>query len=173
MCITQQINCGDDIATWVQAIASVVTILAMFLIVQWQRCIDKKKAEKTRNDLVKNYLAAAINFAAGTIEKAKLLDTWCNQSSVPYQNLTYMRAELEAITAGLRNIPMWELGKFELITGISSIQSLSNLVLEVLKDAEDSVDSVWQQSARVHLATLIPELEKYLIALVAAEKTQK
>jgi hypothetical protein len=165
---------SSDLAAWVQAIGTIAAVGAALIVVIWQHHLEKLRVAKSHRDLVTRYLSSAISLAGGVKQNAETLRDWCEMTLSRKQELFFMAKNVESISNALNNIPIWELDTFELIVNVVPIQSLSKILLETVRYAENLEDGTlnWKPTTKLRLNNVIPEINKILSTLLEIQKAR-
>lgn len=165
---------SSDLAAWVQAIGTIITIGVALFVVILQHNLEKVRTAKSQQDLITRYLATVISLAGGLKEKAGKLAKWCAAGGTNQQDLYFMLREVDAINNALNSFPIWELETFDLIVNVVSIQALSNTLLRIVHTAESlaSNSGNWVQATNSKLPNTDFEITGKLFALTQIEKSR-
>lgn len=161
-----------EYAAWVQAIGSISAVVATLVVMFWQFANQRKTKEREQKELIKRYIESAISLGGGIDQKAQKLNQWASTLSLNPGDLTYMRAEVETISAALKQLPIWQIDNFDAIETIVCLQTHSVVLLETLKTAETQWANKinWTPSVQSKLATLLPDIQSKLPKLIAVSK---
>lgn len=164
-----------DWAAWVQAIGSVLAIVAAVLISSHQGRSEKRREADRAKERVTDVIATTIHLAGGLIKIDSKLNQMCSAGSASNPDLELMAVEIGSINRALEGVPIWELHAFDVVENIVSIQSLSE-TLKVLVNTVKSINlhgNHWASQIRGQLVVVSPDLHKRMAALVAIEKARK
>lgn len=165
---------NSDLAAWVQAIGTIVAVGAALIVVIWQHHLEKLRVAKSHRDLVTRYLSSTISLAGGVKHNAETLRDWCEMTLTSKQDLFFMAKNVESISNALNNIPIWELDSFELIVNLIPIQSLSKILLETVRYAENMEGGAlnWKPTTKMRINDVIPEINKVCSTLLEIQKAR-
>jgi len=161
-----------EYASWVQAIGSVAAVVVTLVVMFCQFSNQRKTKEREQKELIKRYIESAISLGGGVDQKAQKLNQWASALSLNPGDLTFMRAEVETISAALNQLPIWQIDNFEAIKTIVCLQTHAVVLVETLKTAESqwAKGINWTSGAQNKLATLIPDIQAKLPELIAIAK---
>jgi len=159
-------------AAWVQAIGSIVAVVVTLVVMFCQFSNQRKTKEREQKDLDKRHIESAISLGGGIDQKAQKLNQWARTLSLNHEDLTFMRVEVETISAALSQLPIWQIDNFDGIEALVCLQTYSVVLVETLKIAEAQWEKGinWTPGAQQKLATLIPSIQAKLPELIVIAK---
>lgn len=164
---------STEYAAWVQAIGSIGAVVVTLIVMFCQFANQRETKEREQKELIKKYIESAISLGGGIDQKAQKLSQWISTLSLNPGDLTFIRAEVETISAALNQLPIWQIDNFEAIKTIVCLQTHAVILVETLKTAESqwAKGINWTSGAQNKLATLIPDIQTKLPELIAISKS--
>ena len=161
-----------EYAAWVQAVGSIGAVVVTLIVMFCQFANQRETKEREQKELIKRYIESAISLGGGIDQKAQKLSQWTSALSLNPGDLTFMRAEVETISAALNQLPIWPIDNFEAIKTIVCLQTHAVVLVETLKTAESqwAKGINWTSGAQNKLATLIPDIKTKLPELITILK---
>lgn len=157
-------------ASWVQAIGSIVAIVASVAMVRWQMSAererqvhDERKRVELRVEVVLRILAEAHGWIDLVAANTKTDDDV--RTKIPH---VFDEDRIAAIQAALDGIPLWDLPSSDFVTPIIQFkhaasrvfQSLHVIKAELLQNPRDSTTDYSQHEAIHGIRLLLPTLNR-------------
>jgi len=173
-CISKGLS-SVDWAAWVQAIGSILAVGAAILVSHLQNRNEKSREMAQATERVSDIIATTVHLAGGLIKIDQKLNQLCANGSADNAYLQLMAIEIGSINGALQGVPIWELHDFDVVETIVAIQSLSEMLKELVETIKvvNVRASSWVSQVGGQLKTVSPDLAEKVAALIALENARK